>query len=76
MMFKRLWEDFKAKRRGEERTKPKEVRGRVYKDKNTPPSGGGTLVPARAVGTLKMKITRADGKVETIVRPVTIEDVV
>lgn len=75
-MLRRLWEDFKARRRGEERVLPAGVRGRVYQEKSVSEKPrGGTLVPARAVGTLKMKITRADGKVETIVRPVTIEDV-
>jgi hypothetical protein len=73
-IFRVLWEDLKAFRRGERRIAPRSIhRGRVYarKDEDTN-SGGFTFIAKREPkATLTMKITRADGTVEHIVVPAT-----
>lgn len=52
------WNDLKAWRRGETRVAPSGTRGRVY---------------ARGKAELEMKVTRADGSVEHIKVPATVE---
>ncbi len=68
-----IWEDFKAKRRGEHRIAPRGERGRVYA-KNEPDPQPGHHVRARGKATLHMKVTRANGDVEHYDAPVDIEE--
>ena len=70
--FRALWEDFKAFRRGERRVAPRQIRGRVYAKKGAAPSSGAVKTSARPSASLTMKITRADGSVETIKVPASI----
>lgn len=72
--LKTFLEDFKASRRGEKRIAPRNVRGRVYAKKagdETAAAEGGMqiVVKKEPVATLTMKVTRADGSVETITVP-------
>lgn len=53
-----FWEDIKAYRRGERRTQPDPIRGRVFEKK--------------AKASLEMKVTRADGTVEYHKAPATV----
>jgi hypothetical protein len=73
-IFRVLWDDLKAFRRGERRIAPRSVhRGRVYarKDEDTPGTHFATKRTPKA--TLRMKITRADGTVEHVVVPATVK---
>ncbi len=62
----RISEWFRNMRRGEYRTAPRGVRGRVLAKKN-PMGGSGALmtpVKSRPKGRMRMKVTRTDGTVE------------
>jgi hypothetical protein len=75
-LFRDLYEDFKAWRRGEVRVAPRGTRGRVYARKDGEPSGGPTVnVASTATATLTMIITRADGTKEIVTRPATVTKV-
>ena len=69
--FREFLSDFRAFRRGERRIAPAGATGRVYERKNAPDEGSGTNRNAsgRGTATLTMKITRADGTVETRIVP-------
>ena len=65
--FRRLWEDYKAYRRGERRVAPKNVRGRIYA--RAASTSGGTQIGATPKASLEITITRADGSVEKQIVP-------
>jgi len=72
--LKTFVEDFKASRRGERRIAPRNVRGRVYAKKDgdaTTAAEGGMQIKVKKepTATLTMRVTRADGTVETITVP-------
>jgi hypothetical protein len=68
-----LVEDFKAHRRGEKRIAPRGTRGRIYAPKvgsvAADNEGMSFRVSKTPTAQLTMKITRANGDVETIVVP-------
>lgn len=70
-MFK-LWEDFKAKRRGEVRVAPG-LRGRIYAKKEEIAEAGDHSAKTKGKAFLHMKITRADGSIEELTVPATVE---
>ena len=59
----KLWEDFKAWRRGEKRINTA-TRGRVYEKKE--PTGARVVKMVPKIKLTQMKITRADGTQEVI----------
>ena len=61
-------EDFKAKRRGEIRIAPRGTRGRVYAHVESPGSHNTSKV---GLAELEIKVTRANGAVETYNVPAT-----
>lgn len=64
MFIRSLIEDFKARfLRGEKRTAPRGVRGRVYAKAEGEPQGQ-VRVAAKATATLQATVTRADGTIE------------
>ena len=78
-MFGRMREGFNAWRRGEKRVAPYGSRGRVWvkKDDLLPATSaaGEKKVKAGPTAVLEMKVTRADGTVETIRVPATAEQI-
>lgn len=73
-----FWEDLKAFRRGEVRIAPRSAtRGRIYARRNqeSPSSGSVFSLKKTPKATLTMKITRADGTVETVVVPASVTQV-
>lgn len=67
-----LVEDFKAHRRGEKRIAPRGARGRIYSPKVAPTAsdeGFSFRVRRMPSATLTMKVTRANGAVETVTVP-------
>jgi hypothetical protein len=72
--LKSVWEDYKARRRGERRIAPRGAKGRVYTKDSVPEESpnGVKSAKGRATGQLTMKITRANGDVETVVVPATV----
>ncbi len=66
-MLRRISDWYRNIRRGEVRTAPRGVRGRVLAKKNPEPGVPEELmapVHARPKGTMKMKVIRKDGSVE------------
>ncbi len=62
-MFKRIreiWQNYKAWRRGERRIAPSGARGRVYEQKDMPPSSA-REVDTKMVYTTLARVIRADG---------------
>ncbi len=58
-MIRRVWEDWKAKRRGEVRVAPG-LRGRVYARKEDRASGGGSMIGlADSEATISARVYRA-----------------
>lgn len=73
---KKLWEDLKARRRGEKRVASRKIRGRVYE--KTPPDPtqspvGQASMKVSPQATCNIKVTRADGTVEHYEAPAQIE---
>ena len=67
--FRRLWEDWKAKRRGEVRVVHKSVtRGRIYArvGEDAPAPTDPVPVPARGTARVHITVTRADGTIEDL----------
>ena len=60
-MFRELWQDFKAWRRGERRIAPYGTRGRVYEKRDAPSSGAHVIETKTTYMTLA-KVIRADGR--------------
>ena len=74
--FKELWQDFKAYRRGERRVAPYGTRGRVYAPKIAKSDPGSVkLVTKEPTASVNIKITRADGSVETMSVPAKVKRV-
>ena len=63
--IRELIDHARAKMRGERRIAPYGVHGRVYERVREPAAPGDHEASGRANATLEMKITRADGTVET-----------
>ena len=60
-MFRELWQNFKAWRRGERRIAPSGTRGRVYEQKNAS-SSGAHEVETKTTYTVLARVIRADGR--------------
>ena len=74
MTIKELWDDIKAWWRKEERVVPHGIRGRVYADKDPERRERDRIklnidAGMKPKAHLQMKVTRADGTVETIEVP-------
>ena len=68
-MLRRITEAFGAWRRGERRIAPQGVRGRVYEKKDPAAESSAQSekkISAGPKAVLEMKVTRANGEVETI----------
>ena len=65
-MFRRISDWFRNYRRGERRTAPRGVRGRVLEKKSPKGDSDVLMAPVKAKpkGSIKMKVTRKDGSVE------------
>ena len=60
-MFREMWQNFKAWRRGERRIAPSGTRGRVYAQKDAPSSGAHEIETKTTYTTLA-RVIRADGR--------------
>ncbi len=71
-MFRRLFDWYQMKLRGERRIAPYGSRGRIYERKNPEPASTGEAGREFSAGptcTVTAKITRADGTVEMVDLP-------
>jgi hypothetical protein len=74
-MFHRIYEWYKARRRGERRIAPTGVRGRVYASRDKNKADGIISAKAEPTAVIHMKVTRKDGTVEYITVPATAQRV-
>lgn len=71
-MWRELWEDFKAWRRGEKRIAPRGAKGRIYESKGQKAPPGPMKATVRLQGKItKMRVYRAQEDAWYVVDPVT-----